>query len=138
MQDYDKIAAEVRSQGLNAIVAAVDITQSKEVANAEKVESFPTFKIFIKGTSIKYSKDRTVKAIVDYIKLVSTARLLVTPSSNMKDIPKPFVSISGLSSSSPLNSLPAFYETYPVYLVTGEAPFSIEFHDQEIHRKFAN
>jgi hypothetical protein len=63
--------------------------------------------------------------MVEYIKLVSSAKLLVTPSSNIKDIPKPFVSISGLSSSSPLNVLPAFYETYPVYLVTGESTFSI-------------
>ena len=68
--------------------------------------------------------------MVEYIKLVSSARLLVTPSSNIKDVPKPFVSISGLSSSSPLHALPAFYETYPVYLVTGESSFSIEFHDQ--------
>lgn len=109
VQDYDKIAAEVKSQGINAVVAAVDITQSKEVASSEKIESFPTFKIFIKGSSIKYSKERTVKAIVDYIKLVSSAKLLVTPSENLKDIPKPFVSISGLPSSSALHALPAFY-----------------------------
>lgn len=138
VQDYDKIAGQVKSEGINAIVAAVDITQSKEVATSEKIESFPTFKIFIKGTSIKYSKERTVKSIVDYIKLVSSAKLLVTPSSNINDIPKPFVSISGLSSSSPLQTLAAFYQTYPVYQVTGEASFSIEFHDQEIHRKFTN
>jgi hypothetical protein len=61
---------------------------------------------------------------------VSNALLLISPT--RKDIPKPFVAVGGIDSKSALNSLPAFFPTYPIYHITGENKFTVEIHTDKI------
>jgi hypothetical protein len=86
------------------------------LADEQNVKILPAFKVFINGQGFHYKGEKTAEAIIDYLTLLTSAKLLVAP--HLKDVRKPAVAISGISSSSILHSLPAFFNSLPIYWVT--------------------
>lgn len=76
------------------IIAAVDSSDEQEIAERYGVEAYPTFKVFIKGEAFEYQGKREKQSMIDFNNEVSTALLLISPK--IKDIPKPFVAITGI------------------------------------------
>lgn len=68
--EYIKAAKELIEEGVNAVVAKVDATVEKAVAEKFEIKGFPTLKFFTGDVSapVEYNGGRTSKDIVSWLK----------------------------------------------------------------------
>mmetsp|Transcript_462 Transcript_462/g.1115 ORF Transcript_462/g.1115 Transcript_462/m.1115 type:complete len:655 (+) Transcript_462:353-2317(+) len=66
---YENLAAMVKSEGLNVVVAKVDATAEENIGAEYGIEGFPTLKWVRKGQAFEFSHERQDPAVmVDWIK----------------------------------------------------------------------
>jgi thiol-disulfide isomerase/thioredoxin len=124
--EYEKVATHFENIGSNVVIAAMDSSDESEIAYRFDIWTYPTFKVFIKGDVVEYDGKREPQAMIDFNTQISQALMLVSPS--IEIIPRPFVAIRGICAKCSLNSLPALFASAPVYHVTDQKSFSIEFY----------
>jgi hypothetical protein len=100
------------------VVAAVDASKERGIAELEGIKGYPTFKIFVSGEGVKYEGTRTAEAMVQFALEFARSRLLIVQK--RKDLNLPAVAIVGIKVGSVLHSLPALYNRLPVYMVMGD------------------
>ncbi|KAL2938321.1 Protein disulfide isomerase-like 1-4 [Bienertia sinuspersici] len=66
--EYAAAATQLKSEGVNAVLAKVDATEENELAHQFDVQGFPTVLFFIDGEHKVYNGQRTKDAIVTWIK----------------------------------------------------------------------
>lgn len=119
--DYDKIGAHFKES--EVVIAAVDVSEHEAIAVQEDIEGYPSLRFFIHGVKIPYESDRSVKKVVSFINDFVESQEIVVASK--KDIVKPAVTVSGISSTSVLHFISGFFKLYPVYLIKGDKEFSL-------------
>ena len=66
---YTAAADQLKRDGVNGVLAAVDATQARELAEKYEVKGFPTVKYFKDGEYLyEYGYDRKTEAIVEFMK----------------------------------------------------------------------
>ena len=70
----------------NIIVAKVDATKEKKIANKNKIGSYPTLKFFKDNTSVKYSGQRKEKNLIEWARKIAAPH--VTFLKKMEEIEK--------------------------------------------------
>jgi len=98
--DYDKIGAHFKES--EVVIAAVDVSEHEAIAVQEDIEGYP---------SLSFIND-----------FVESQEIVVA---SKKDIVKPAVTVSGISSTSVLHFISGFFKLYPVYLIKGDKEFSL-------------
>lgn len=66
--EYAKAATALKASDPDVIIAKVDATEEKEVAEKFKVQGFPTLKWFVNGKEQDYEGGRTADDIIRYVK----------------------------------------------------------------------
>lgn len=66
--EYAKAATALKASDPDVIIAKVDATEEKEVAEKFKVQGFPTLKWFVNGKEQEYEGGRTADDIIRYVK----------------------------------------------------------------------
>ena len=64
--EYAKAAVTLKKE--NLILAKLDATVNKKMAEKYKIQGFPTTKLFIKGDAIEYNGGRTEKDVVNWMR----------------------------------------------------------------------
>jgi len=65
--EYEAAAKQAKEQKKNYVLAELDATVHKKAAEKEKIEGFPTIKLFLKGKPIDYNGERTAAAVLSFI-----------------------------------------------------------------------
>lgn len=65
--EYEKAAKTAKEQNKPYILAKLDATVHEKAAAKEKLEGFPTVKLFINGSPIEYKGDREADAVLAYL-----------------------------------------------------------------------
>lgn len=65
--------------------------------------------------------------MIDFLMEFSKSRLLLAPK--ITDVRKPAIIVTGITEKSTLNSLPALFKRYPIYLVTKEEKEGVQIVD---------
>ncbi|CAO2812962.1 unnamed protein product [Amaranthus hypochondriacus] len=66
--EYAAAATQLKSDGVNVVLAKVDATEENELAHQYDVQGFPTVLFFVDGEHKPYNGQRTKDAIVTWIK----------------------------------------------------------------------
>jgi len=66
--EYAKAATALKASDPEVIIAKVDATEEKEIADKFKVQGFPTLKWFVNGKEQDYEGGRTADDIIRYVK----------------------------------------------------------------------
>lgn len=115
--EYDQLALKVKEEGLNIVIAAVDLVTEKTVDEWVEVSGYPTLRLYLNGNEVEYSGARTGEDILQFIKKAQTTTLSSLP----EEIPNPSVIVRGVTNDSPLQLLPLLYTRFPIYSAEGES-----------------
>lgn len=115
--EYDQLALKVKEEGLNIVIAAVDLVTEKTVDEWVEVSGYPTLRLYLNGNEVEYSGARTGEDILQFIKKAQTTTLSSLP----EEIPNPSVIVRGIANNSPLQLLPLLYTRFPIYSAEGES-----------------
>lgn len=122
--EYEKLAAKVKENGLDYVIAAVDLVTDKEIGDWVEVQGYPTLRFFINGKAIDYSGERNAEAVLNFINNAVKTKLLTAAS--VEEIPRPAVAVYGVAEDSELQYLSLLFTRYPVYLIQGNNSFKID------------
>ena len=67
--EYTKAADELKIEGSEIKLAKIDAIQYREIAKAFDVRGYPTLKFFRSGDAIRYTRERTSQAMINWMKL---------------------------------------------------------------------
>jgi len=70
--EYEKAANTLQEEGSNLVIAKVDCTIERDLAQEHGIQGFPTLKFFRNGKPTDYNNERTADAIIKYMKAKST------------------------------------------------------------------
>ena len=73
--EYDQLALKVKEEGLNIVIAAVDLVTEKAVSEWVEVGGYPTLRLFINGNEVDYNGARSGEDILSFIKKAQTITL---------------------------------------------------------------
>lgn len=122
--EYEKLAAKVKEEGLDYVIAAVDLVTDKEIGDWVEVQGYPTLRFFINGKSIDYNGERNAEAVLNFINSAVKTKLLTAAS--VEEIPRPSVAVYGVAADSELQYLPLLFTRYPIYHIQGDHSFKVE------------
>lgn len=78
--EYDQLALKVKEEGLNIVIAAVDLVTEKAVGEWVDVNGYPTLRLYINGNEVEYNGARSGDDILQFIKKAQTTTLTTLAS----------------------------------------------------------
>jgi hypothetical protein len=98
-------------------VAALDLSgQENGIMKEEGIQGYPSFRIFIKGKSLKFNRDRSAENIINFINDVTSASFLKAQS--LEDVSQPYVAVSGVEEDNIMKVISGLFRKLPVYHVS--------------------
>jgi hypothetical protein len=129
-EEYESIGSYFKEQGSNVVVAALDLSVEDEgIKKKEDIQGFPSFKIFIGGKGLTFSKDRSAENIINFINAVKTGKFQKTES--LDGIPQPYVTVSGVEEDSLMRVVAGLFSKLPIYHISPEGELSVTIHDKD-------
>ena len=65
--EYERAAKLAKERNLNYVIAELDATIHKDIADSQNIKGFPTIKLFFQGRSIDYDGERTADDVISFI-----------------------------------------------------------------------
>lgn len=95
--DYEKLAEEAKTK--EYVVAKVDATEAKKVAEDVGIDGYPTIKLIVKGYAIDYNGERSFNFMQDWLDTTMRAEILKIDEEKLKELigSKDFLLIQGAS-----------------------------------------